>query len=332
MWRRARSRLRLASAPPYRPAASAADARARRAAASTVYVVIALSGLTALAARSASGRAQLALVVRRDGVHLLADPRGVSGRARHRQQPRRALARQVARRGSRWAGARCCSCARDRVGRLPARRVAAVLADRSVDRPIRGSGPARSRRVRCRSSFPARCCGARVFRWRSPRPRRRAGSAGWSAACTRPTPSARSPARSAQPDPGRARREPARAAAARRAVGAVGRSSCSRRAVARSPRQRSRWPAAARSCRRGVAACSPGSVPRCPACSSRTAGTPRPGRTSRDRLCRRGPERLRRGVARRRAACRSITPPERCRHRARARTCGCSACWGTSRT
>ena len=84
------------------------------------------------------------------------------------------------------------------------------IAAELAGRPVTQHGGAHRRRSSTSSSarwssFPARCCGARVFRWRSRPPQRlpRAGSRGrgmtahgWSAGWRRPTRLAPSPARS----------------------------------------------------------------------------------------------------------------------------------------
>ena len=75
---------------------------------------IALSGMTALVG-GGDLDAHAVAALRRDGLHVLADPRGVPVRPRHRQQHRLGDRRAASRaRASRSAGARCCCAARSR--------------------------------------------------------------------------------------------------------------------------------------------------------------------------------------------------------------------------
>ena len=83
---------RAADAARAAPTADAGAARSARRARATVYVAIALSGMTALAARGDLDAPAVA-VVRRDDLHVLADPRGLPDRPRHRQQRRRRRSR-----------------------------------------------------------------------------------------------------------------------------------------------------------------------------------------------------------------------------------------------
>ena len=104
-----------------------------------VYVAIALSGLTALGAQVVWTRAAVA-ALRRDGLHVLADPRGLPRRPRHRQQPRRGDGRAASRiHAPRSAGARSV-CARASPGRptRPARRCRSGRSTRR-SRPARRS-------------------------------------------------------------------------------------------------------------------------------------------------------------------------------------------------
>ena len=171
--------------------------RSARRARATVYVAIALSGFTALVGAGALDAPAVA-AVRRDGLHVLADSRGVPGRPRHRQQRRRRRSRAARRaRASRSAGARCCSAARS-----PGRRY--MLTQSLPYWPINPSISTdpwfnfQLDMVRCLwvvlpgailwgASFPLALASVAAPRAGS----RRA----WSAASTRPTPSARSSAR-----------------------------------------------------------------------------------------------------------------------------------------
>ena len=135
--------------------------------------------------------------LRRDGLHVLADPRGVPLRPRHRQQPRlgdRAQHRAPARRARLVPDA---AVRRDRLGGLHAD-ATRCRTGRSTRRspPTPGSTSSSISSAASGSCCPARSSGARASRWRSP-PSRRAARIrrGWSAASTRPTPSARSSAR-----------------------------------------------------------------------------------------------------------------------------------------
>ena len=140
--------------------------------------------------------------LRRDHLHLLADPRRVPVRSRHRQQRR---LRDRRPHGASAAGARLVPDAavrRDGVDVVHADGVAAVLADQSVDqrRPPKASGTRSSSTssARCGRCSRPRPCGARASR--SPWPRSPRGARirrAWSAASTPPTRSAPSPARSA---------------------------------------------------------------------------------------------------------------------------------------
>ena len=161
--REGRRRIRGTSSAP--PRAVAARAPAPWA----VYVAIALSGLTALARRSDLDAAAVA-AVRRDGLHVLADPRGVPARPRHRQQ-RRLGDRAQASRDPRLALGVVPAAAvrRDRLDGVHADAVAAVLADQSVDldRPLVHTSSSISSAASGRSCR-ARSSGARAFRWRWP--------------------------------------------------------------------------------------------------------------------------------------------------------------------
>ena len=110
--------------------------------------------------------------VRRLDLHVFAHPRRVSDRPRHRQQPRvdhREERRAAARRARLVPAAQR---RRDGVERLHADGVAAVLADQHVDHDA-ASGTTSSSISCARSGpcCPGRFCGARAFRWRSPRSR-----------------------------------------------------------------------------------------------------------------------------------------------------------------
>ena len=133
-----------------------------------VYVTIALSGMTALA-RGSDLDAHAVAAVRRDGLHLLADPRRVPARHRHRQQRRLGGgARHRAAACWRSAGARCCCAARLLDG-VHADAVAAVLADQPVARDrARGSTSSSISCAACGRCCRPRSCGARASRWRSP--------------------------------------------------------------------------------------------------------------------------------------------------------------------
>ena len=113
-----RSALRASRRPtPYDAGAvDGAAAPSARAGAAAVYVAIALSGMTALGGRSDLDAAAVA-ALRRDGLHVLADPRGVPGRPRHRQQRRLgASARGIARPRRRARLVPAAAVRRDRVG------------------------------------------------------------------------------------------------------------------------------------------------------------------------------------------------------------------------
>ena len=136
--------------------------------------------------------------LRRDGLHLLADPRGVPGRPRHRQQlgvGDRARRRASARRARLVPAAAVRARSR---GRRTAHRVAAVLADQSRRSRRRRGSHFQLDLVRCLwVVLPARDpvgrelpAGARGGRRRAGRIRR-----GWSAASMPRTRSARSSAR-----------------------------------------------------------------------------------------------------------------------------------------
>ena len=145
------------------PSAACTAARHR-----AVYVAIALSGMTALGRRGDLDAPALA-AFRRHGLHLLADPRRVPARARHRQHDRRdaRARRRVAAARARLVPA--AAVRRDGVGRLRAHRVAAVLADQPVHRDDAVvHAAARSGPLLVGRAARARCCGARAFRSRSP--------------------------------------------------------------------------------------------------------------------------------------------------------------------
>ena len=163
-----------------------------------VYVAIALSGLTALGVRGDLDAPAVA-ALRRHRLHLLADPRGVPRRPRHRQQRRRGARRATSRRRARARLVPAAAVRRDRLGGVRAHRVAAVLADQPVARRRRRGSRFQLDLVRCfwvvlpgailwGASFPLALAAGRPRASRTP--------PGWSAASTPPTPSARSSARS----------------------------------------------------------------------------------------------------------------------------------------
>ena len=196
--RRARSRLLIARATPARVTTRASTTprrRRRRGCDWAVYVAIALSGLTALGAEVIWTRL-LSLLFGATRLHVLADPRRLPRRPRHRQQ--RSGRRIGARRERPRVALGWCQLLlvrRDRVG--------GVHADASRCRTGRSTRRSRPTPwfnfqldlVRCLwvGAAGARSSGARAFRWRWRRSRRAARiRRGWSAASTRPTPSARS--------------------------------------------------------------------------------------------------------------------------------------------
>ena len=105
--------LGVARVTPHEPTPTRRRRRPRkpRAGAWAVYVAIALSGMTALVGGGHLD-AHAVAPLRRDGLHVLADPGGVPGRAWHRQQ-RRLGARAQSSSGRAWRspGARCCCAA-----------------------------------------------------------------------------------------------------------------------------------------------------------------------------------------------------------------------------
>ena len=166
-----------------------------------IYIAIGALGIDRARLRSAVD-AHAVAALRRHDLHVLADPRRLPVRSRHRQQHRlgdRRPRRHVP--GSRSAGARCCSAPRWR-GRptcSPSRCRTGRSIRRSIDQPgiwftfqldfVRALWAMLPARDPVGRELPA---GARVGRCRVARIRR-----GWSAASTRPTRSARSPAPSA---------------------------------------------------------------------------------------------------------------------------------------
>ena len=132
--------LGIARVTAYAPAADSRPAGPVESAESRlVYVAIALSGMTALGAEVVWTRHPLA-ALRRDDLHVLADPRGVPRRTRPRQHGRRPSWRDGSRsRASCWDGASSC-CAPPSPG--PRTRWATrCRTGRSTrrSRPIRGS-------------------------------------------------------------------------------------------------------------------------------------------------------------------------------------------------
>ena len=279
---------------------------------------------------------------RRHGLHLLADPRGVPRRPRHRQHRRRdaGARRRVAAARARLVPA--AAVRRDRVGGLRADRVAAVLADQPVHRDTPWF-TLQLDLVRCfwvvlpgamlwGASFPLALaavaidragCGAagrrRLRRQHGRRHRRLAGH-------------------ELRADP--VDRQLARRAGADHRVGAVGaaharavvrrrgadRPASAANAGTRLERRRHGRPRGRDGRRR------PARAQRPPA--ARPAGRLRPlcgdaHRPGRHHLRRRGAERVGRRVASCRTACATITTPARCRRRASRRTCACSACSAT---
>ena len=157
------------------------------------------SGLTALGAEVVWTR-MLSLHFGAHGLHLLADPRGVSDRARHRQHRRlRDGARPPSARAWRSDGVSCC-CARAMAwAAYMLTAVAAVLADQSVDRDDAVVHvAARSRPLHVGRAARRDPLGRELPAGAGRRSRRRSRiRRGWSAASTRRTQSARSSARSA---------------------------------------------------------------------------------------------------------------------------------------
>ena len=161
-----------------------------------MYVAIALSGLTALGAEVVWTRIlsllfgatayTFSLIL---AVFLVGLGIGSSLGA--------ALARGVRTRGPRSAGCSSASVRVARVGRVRDERLAAVLADQSVDLDRRRLQlPARSDARDLGDAAGRAFSGARASRWRLRRwPRAVRTRRGWSAASTRPTPSAPSSAR-----------------------------------------------------------------------------------------------------------------------------------------